>query len=188
MLAAVPIIFLIVDGSTAALWFALGLMVVAEVSDGVDGYVARRFGQVSALGKILDPMADSLYRIAVFTAFVANQWMPVWMLVAMASREVAMSYLRIYAESRVGTLAARNSGKIKAVFQGAIQIAVVSAYALAGGDLTADIKTAIWAVLLVTTAISIGSFFDYIFAIAARERQLSVETPASELTMADPKP
>jgi len=165
VLIAVPIILLLVDGSAASLWTALGLMIASEVSDGVDGYVARRYGQVSAVGKILDPMADSLYRISVFSAFVANQWMPVWMFLIMAWREIAMSYLRIVAEQKIGTMAARSSGKVKAFFQGATQLLVVFAYASMGPTLSPDLGLAVWLALLVSTVLSAGSLIDYILVI-----------------------
>ena len=129
--AAVPIILLLVHGSQTALWVALVLMIIAEVSDGVDGFVARRYGQVSAVGKILDPMADSLYRVSVFTAFVANHWMPVWMFLIMVWRDVSVSYLRVVAEQKIGTMGARSSGKWKAVAQGFAQLLAVTAKLLA---------------------------------------------------------
>ncbi len=169
--AAVPIILLIVSGSQPALWIALALMIIAEISDGVDGYVARRYGQVSALGKILDPMADSLYRISVFMAFVANQWMPVWMFLIMVWREIAMSYLRIVAEQRIGTMAARQSGKLKAVVQGVTQLVVVAAFAIWGAALPAGMDTGIWLAMLITTLISAGSLIDYIVVVMRGLRQ-----------------
>lgn len=165
VVAAVPIILLLVHGSSAALWAALAFMVVAEVSDGVDGWVARRYGQVSAVGKILDPMADSLYRISVFAAFTANRWMPVWMLLVMGAREIAMSYLRLYAESNTGTLAARSSGKIKAAAQGFAQITIVLAYAVHGPSLPQWADALIWLTLLVTTVLSVTSLLDYVYLL-----------------------
>lgn len=161
VIAAVPIILLLVNGSNAALWAALGLMVVAEVSDGVDGWVARRTGQVSAVGKILDPMADSLYRVSVFTAFAANRWMPVWMFLIMLWRDISVSYLRVVAEQKIGTLAARQSGKWKAVAQGIAQILVVGAYAWWGGDPSADVRQWLWVALLMATLVTAWSLIDY---------------------------
>ncbi len=161
VVAAVPIILLLVSGSNAALWAALVLMVVAEVSDGIDGWVARRYGQVSAVGKILDPMADSLYRVSVFTAFAANRWMPVWMFLIMLWRDVSVSYLRVVAEQKIGTLAARQSGKWKAVAQGFAQLLVVGVYALWGPTPGDDLRLALWAALLLATLVTAWSLADY---------------------------
>ncbi len=162
VVAAVPIILLLVSGSNPALWAALVLMIAAEVSDGIDGWVARRYGQVSAVGKILDPMADSLYRISVFTAFAANKWMPVWMLVVMASREIAQAHLRIVAESSVGTMAARWTGKLKAAAQGVTQLSITFAFALYAGSPPENLLAGAWLLLFATTALSVWSFFDYV--------------------------
>ncbi len=165
VVAAVPIILLLVNGSNPALWAALGLMIVAEVSDGIDGWVARRYGQVSAVGKILDPMADSLYRVSVFTAFAANRWMPVWMFLIMLWRDVSVSYLRVLAEQKIGTLAARQSGKLKAVAQGLAQILVVAVYALWGSAPPADMQRLLWAALLLATLVTLWSLVDYALAV-----------------------
>jgi CDP-diacylglycerol--glycerol-3-phosphate 3-phosphatidyltransferase len=165
VVAAVPIILLLVSGSTTALWGALALMVIAEVSDGIDGWVARRYGQVSAVGKILDPMADSLYRVSVFTAFAANRWMPVWMFLIMLWRDVSVSYLRVVAEQKIGTLAARQSGKWKAVAQGIAQILVVAVYAWWGTALPPDISWLLWSALLIATLVTAWSLIDYGLAV-----------------------
>ena len=165
VVAAVPIILLLVHGSNPALWAALGLMILAEVSDGVDGWVARHYGQVSAVGKILDPMADSLYRVSVFTAFAANRWMPVWMFLIMLWRDVSVSYLRVLAEQKIGTLAARQSGKLKAVAQGLAQILVVAAYAVWGEAPPADIQRWLWAALFLATLVTLWSLVDYALAV-----------------------
>ncbi len=165
VVAAVPIILLLVNGSNAALWAALGLMAIAEISDGVDGWVARRYGQVSAVGKILDPMADSLYRVSVFTAFAANRWMPVWMFLIMLWRDVSVSYLRVVAEQRIGTLAARQSGKWKAVAQGVAQILVVAVYAWWGTAIPSEMHKLLWAALFIATLVTAWSLVDYALAV-----------------------
>lgn len=170
VVAAVPIILLLVNGSNAALWAALGLMVIAEVSDGVDGWVARRYGQVSAVGKILDPMADSLYRVSVFTAFAANRWMPVWMLVVMASREIAQAHLRIVAEAHIGTMAARWSGKLKAAAQGVSQLCITFLFAVYASAPPEGLLYFAWLLLFFTTVLSVWSFFGYVWLIYSAKR------------------
>ncbi len=165
VVAAVPIILLLVSGSNAALWAALALMIVAEVSDGIDGWVARRYGQVSAVGKILDPMADSLYRVSVFTAFAANRWMPVWMFLIMLWRDISVSYLRVVAEQKIGTLAARQSGKWKAVAQGIAQILVVAVYAWCGTGLPPEMQRLLWWTLFIATVVTAWSLVDYALAV-----------------------
>jgi CDP-diacylglycerol--glycerol-3-phosphate 3-phosphatidyltransferase len=140
---------------------AFPLMVLAEVSDFLDGYLARSSRQVSNVGKVLDPMADSLYRGAVFVAFAVAGWMPVWMLGVIVLRDVAVSWLRELAESRGVTLAARASGKWKAGVQAAAQLPIVLMVAL-GLSLHAEpMATFSLVLLLAATVVTAYSLFDY---------------------------
>jgi cardiolipin synthase len=69
---------------------ALFLLILAAVSDGLDGFLAKRFGWTSELGKILDPLADKLLLI---TLFVVGAWIslvPLWLTVAAVTRDVAI--------------------------------------------------------------------------------------------------
>ena len=92
---------------------ALILFAIAGVSDGLDGFLAKHYGWQSRLGGLLDPMADSLYRISVFVALVANGWVPLWMLIIMAARDLCMSEVRLLAQQANVTLAARPIGKVR---------------------------------------------------------------------------
>lgn len=55
--------------ATVLPYVLLFLLVIAEITDAVDGYIARKFSQVTDLGKLLDPMADSVYRISLYLTF-----------------------------------------------------------------------------------------------------------------------
>ena len=161
VLATAPVILLIVSGETWALWAALCIMALSEFSDWIDGVLARRRGQVSNIGKLLDPMADSLYRVSVFTAFTANHWMPLWMLLIIICRDVSVSYLRVLAEQKKGTMGARQSGKWKAVAQSIAQLVVVAGYAMWGPDMPDLLAMFLNFVLLVATAVTAYSLLDY---------------------------
>lgn len=161
ILLAGPVIALLVTRQPWAMWAALACMIAAELSDWLDGHIARRSGQISAVGKVLDPMADSLYRVSVFTAFAANHWMPLWMLLIIAGRDVVVSYLRLVAERSLGTMGARQSGKWKAVAQGIAQIAVVASYALWGIHVPDSVALGLWAALVMATVVTAYSLVDY---------------------------
>ena len=161
VVAALPIMLLLVDGSQSLLWIAFVLMVFAEVTDGLDGYVARRSGQVSAVGKILDPMADSLYRMAVFTAFAANGWLPIWMFIVLMYRDIGVSYIRIIMQQSAETMGARSSGKWKAVVQGAAQLIVVAIYAYWGAAFSSNAELVAGAALFIATIVTGYSLVDY---------------------------
>lgn len=96
----------------------IGILTLCEISDILDGYIARKWDQVTDLGKILDPMADSIARISVFLSFTQGiVQLPLLLVLVFLYRDVFISMLRTLCAMRGFTLAARTSGKIKAVVQ-----------------------------------------------------------------------
>ena len=100
-----------------SLGWALALAVFFEVTDMVDGYVARRFAQTSQLGKILDPLADSISRFTVFLCFLVAGYADVWSVAIIFWRDAVVSMLRVVSAGQSVVLAARTAGKAKAVVQ-----------------------------------------------------------------------
>ncbi|MCH9625921.1 MAG: CDP-diacylglycerol--glycerol-3-phosphate 3-phosphatidyltransferase [Chlamydiales bacterium] len=99
-------------------YILLFLLGVSELSDAFDGYLARKFHQVTDLGKLLDPMADSIYRISVFLTFTQPPVnLPLLIVFVFLYRDSVISTLRTICALRGFALAARSSGKIKAVVQ-----------------------------------------------------------------------
>lgn len=99
-------------------YILLFLLGISELSDAFDGYIARRFHQVTDLGKLLDPMADSIYRISVFLTFTQPPVnLPLLLVFVFLYRDSVISTLRTICALRGFALAARSSGKIKAVIQ-----------------------------------------------------------------------
>lgn len=96
----------------------LGLLTISELSDLCDGYVARKYNEVTDLGKILDPMADSIYRITVFLSFTTGVvQLPLVLPFLLFYRDATVSALRTLCALRGIALAARRSGKAKAIIQ-----------------------------------------------------------------------
>lgn len=94
------------------------LMSVSELSDAFDGYFARKYNQVTDLGKIFDPMADSIYRISIFLTFIEPPVkLPILLVFIFIYRDSVISTLRTICALRGFALAARFSGKLKAVIQ-----------------------------------------------------------------------
>lgn len=103
----------------------LFLLGVSELSDALDGFLARRYNQVTDLGKILDPMADSISRISVFLTFTEPPVnVPLVCVFIFLYRDSVISTLRTICALRGFALAARFSGKIKAVLQGVCAFAI----------------------------------------------------------------
>lgn len=98
--------------STVVLWV---IFVLVELSDILDGAVARARGIVSDLGKILDPFADVVSRLTYFVVFASFNIMPVWMFVLIMYREVGIIFVRMLMMRDGVALAARAGGKTKAV-------------------------------------------------------------------------
>jgi CDP-diacylglycerol---glycerol-3-phosphate 3-phosphatidyltransferase len=101
---------------------ALIIVILSEISDALDGYLARKRNQLTLLGKLFDPYADSLFRYTsflCFTGYVFNDHslIPVWMVVLIFYRDSTIWLLRTIAASQDFILSARISGKIKAILQ-----------------------------------------------------------------------
>ena len=95
------------------LWIALAVFIIASLSDYVDGYIARKYHQVTDFGKFLDPLADKLLVIAVMTIFCQWGLMPAWALMIVLTREFAVTGLRLVAVGNGTVIAAGWSGKVK---------------------------------------------------------------------------
>ena len=95
------------------MWLSLALFVVASLTDWVDGYIARKYGQVSDFGKFLDPLADKLLVIAAMTMFCEWGIFPAWALMIVLTREFAVTGLRLVAVGKGNVIAAGWSGKVK---------------------------------------------------------------------------
>ena len=104
----------------------LGILVLCELTDIFDGYAARKSGEVTELGKILDPMADSIVRssmLITFTQGIVN--LPVILVLVFIYRDSMISTLRTVCALKGTALAARTSGKIKAVIQAIVIFLIV---------------------------------------------------------------
>ena len=98
---------------------AAGLFVLASLTDGLDGYLARRRNQVTTLGMLLDPLADKLMVAGTFIALVQFNptIVPAWIAVLVIAREFLVSGLRSIASSEGFTIEASDLGKFKMVVQ-----------------------------------------------------------------------
>lgn len=77
--------WLLITGQTQAAFFAF---IIAGVSDGVDGYLAKTFGWTTELGAYLDPLADKLLIVSIFLALGVGGKLPLWLVVAVVSRDI----------------------------------------------------------------------------------------------------
>src|SRR5271163_101207 len=125
---------LLADGTFIARWqslipisreiFALAVFLAAAATDLLDGYLARRWGQVTTVGTLLDPIADKLLISSALIALVEIHRVPAWMVILIVGREFAVSGLRSIASAGGYTIAASDLGKSKMAAQ-VVAIALV---------------------------------------------------------------
>jgi CDP-diacylglycerol--glycerol-3-phosphate 3-phosphatidyltransferase len=107
-------------------YLMLFLLVVSEFSDVFDGFIARKRNQVTDLGKVLDPMADSITRISLFLTFTQGfVQLPLLVVLVFLYRDFFISTLRTLCALRGVALAARFSGKVKAILQAVVAFLII---------------------------------------------------------------
>jgi CDP-diacylglycerol--glycerol-3-phosphate 3-phosphatidyltransferase len=154
---------------TPAKVLALVLFSAAAATDWLDGYLARKHGQTSALGALLDPIADKVLVLGMFLAFVQLELVRAWMVLVILIRELLITSVRLYSTRQHIVIPAAKEGKQKAVSQMATVILVllllairelVPAKAVAGFEpaMMRIILAAMW-VTVILTVISGASFF-----------------------------
>ena len=152
--APIIVVLYVVDFAHHDYW-ATALFAVAMATDWLDGRLARRSGRTSALGSLLDPIADKVLVLAVLIVLVDRGVFPGWMVAAIVAREFLVSGLRLAALERGVVLHARDLGKLKtwsqAVAAGLGGLAVAGAF---------DESVAWWA-LLVSLVLTWVSGLDY---------------------------
>ena len=141
---------------------ALGIFLVATATDFFDGWLARRRGQITKLGTLLDPIADKLLISAVFISLVEIGLTPAWMVVVVVAREFAVTGLRSIAAAEGVVIAATAWGKVKML----TQITAISLLILSERYAWLELpgKIALWAVV----AVAIVSGTEYFARFLAR--------------------
>lgn len=110
-------IYRVSDDAGVKMWVSLFILILIELSDGLDGYLARKFRVVSEAGAMIDPYSDSLSRLIVYFTFASHQMTSMLVPLVMAIRDVTVAYCRIVLARRNVSVCALKSGKIKAVVQ-----------------------------------------------------------------------
>src|SRR5436190_17280540 len=98
-------------------WLALGIFLSAAATDLLDGFLARRWGQITTIGTLLDPIADKLLISAALISLVQVHAAQAWMVVLIVGREFAVSGLRGIAAAEGYTIKASELGKTKMIAQ-----------------------------------------------------------------------
>jgi CDP-diacylglycerol--glycerol-3-phosphate 3-phosphatidyltransferase len=127
---------------------ALSLFLIAALTDLLDGYLARKWGQITTVGTLLDPIADKLLVSSALIALVQVRVVPAWMTIVIIAREFAISGLRSIAAAEGYIIQASDFGKAKLVAQvAAISLLMLS---MRWTQLHPYAIASMWAVILLT--------------------------------------
>jgi CDP-diacylglycerol--glycerol-3-phosphate 3-phosphatidyltransferase len=119
LLLIVPVILLLAAGGADAAWWALGLFLLASITDFFDGWLARRLDCASNLGVFLDPLADKVFAnvLLVYLACHWPDWVPLWVVLLLLGREFAVQGFRSMAPCVGVVISTGRLNKWKLVFQ-----------------------------------------------------------------------
>ncbi|MFI8633482.1 CDP-diacylglycerol--glycerol-3-phosphate 3-phosphatidyltransferase [Microbacterium sp. NPDC077663] len=147
-------------------WGAAALFIVAIASDGIDGYLARRYDIVTDLGKLLDPIADKVLTGAAFVSLSVLGELPVWIVVLVLVRELGITVHRLVVATD-HVVAAAWMGKLKTVAQAvALSLALLPLWTVVGEWI--HVVNAI--TMTVAVVLTVASGVDYVVtAIRARQ-------------------
>ncbi len=96
---------------------ALGLFLLASLTDYLDGEIARRWNLITDFGKLMDPLADKVLTASAFICLIPYQAIPAWAVITIISREFLITGLRLLASSKGIVLPAEKLGKHKTAWQ-----------------------------------------------------------------------
>ena len=173
----VPFVVLFIDNFSPLRSFVASLLYLgAAAGDALDGYLARSRGEVSMLGKFLDPLADKLIVTAVLVFMVALGRVPAWVVVVLIARDLAVNGLRSVASAQGLVIAASDGGKIKTALQLVAIMMLLIRYPALGTTITLDYHRAGLIVLYISTAASVfsgGQYMQNFFAAVVRQSRAS---------------
>jgi CDP-diacylglycerol--glycerol-3-phosphate 3-phosphatidyltransferase len=133
------------------------IFALASITDWLDGYLARRRKQVTALGQMIDPIADKLLTSAAFISLIQMGLVPAWMVAVIIGREFAVTALRSIAYARGMVIPASPLGKVKMV----AQVVAILALILGEEELLRPLAWLGYAALWVVLVTAIVSAVDY---------------------------
>jgi len=161
----VPFVLVFIDNFSPLRSFIAGLLYLgAAAGDALDGYLARSRGEVSMLGKFLDPLADKLIVTAVLVFMVALGRVPAWVVVVLIARDLAINGLRSVASAQGLVIAASDGGKIKTALQlvAIMMLLVHFRYPALGTSIMIDYHFDGLVLLYISTGVSLFSGGQYL--------------------------
>jgi CDP-diacylglycerol---glycerol-3-phosphate 3-phosphatidyltransferase len=161
-IVAIPFILLLMQADTpqSGLWATL-VFIAAFITDWLDGFIARKKNQVTRFGKMLDPLADKLLIGSALIMLIALDRVPVWMVILIISREIAVTWLRASLAGKGFIMAADRWGKNKTFFQALALIPLIIYYPYFRVDFHRLGMVFLWIALALTVWSGLLYFFRY---------------------------
>jgi CDP-diacylglycerol---glycerol-3-phosphate 3-phosphatidyltransferase len=159
--------------------FGALIFATASITDWLDGYLARRRGQITWLGQVMDPIADKLLTSAAFVSLVQLDLAPAWIVVVIIGRELAITGLRSLAHTKGITIVASPLGKGK---MGA-QVSAILLLLLGAGPLPwlAPLgAVALWAVLAMAVVSAVDYYRRFQLMVSARVTDVNLARARSD--------
>jgi CDP-diacylglycerol--glycerol-3-phosphate 3-phosphatidyltransferase len=167
-------VYFLLRETVHSLWIASAIFVIAALTDTADGYLARRTGTVTAIGQILDPLADKLLVALAYLSFIVIGVAGVkgWMVGSILGREFLVTGLRSFAGRRGVVIHSSPFGKWKTTFQMGVVFGLLLMMSIRAandpspahwknpGGFLADLS---YVALIVTTLVTLLSGFDYVW-------------------------
>jgi len=146
--------YLIMSQDLLNLMIAIILIAYSELTDMLDGYIARRDNIVTDIGKLLDPLSDSISRFLYFFTFGYVGLFPIWLVLVFFLRDIIVAYIRTYISLSGIAMGARYSGKLKAVVQFAGQYLLLFILVLLLRDKGQELNSNILYILIAVGSLS----------------------------------
>lgn len=175
-LVPILVVILLTKFEGKELW-GVAIFLIASLTDILDGYLARKRGEVTTLGKLLDPVADKLLISAAFISLVEMQIAPAWMVVIIIGREFGVMGLRSVAATQQITIPASRWGKYKMVSQViAISLLILGDHPWSPASIIGTkMRTLGVYILWVVVVLAVLSAADYFVKFARVFRQKAVD-------------
>jgi CDP-diacylglycerol---glycerol-3-phosphate 3-phosphatidyltransferase len=166
VLVPILVVLVLVDTQAAA-YAAAAVFVAGGLSDGLDGYLARRHAMTTTTGMWLDPLSDKLLVAAAVISLVIVDRFPLWAAVIIVMREVAVTVLRAVKGSQGESMPASGLGKAKT----ASQLVAVTLYLLPLGSWADGLKLVL---LVIAVVFTVASGVDYFVPLRRRRARASL--------------
>ena len=151
------VFFLLFDPNSVSFkWIALGIFVIASLTDMLDGKIARKYNLITDFGKFMDPLADKLLVCSAMIGLIELGRIPSWIVIVIIAREFVISGFRLIASDNGRVIAASYWGKFKTTFQMIMVILMI-----------ADIQNNVFymltqVIMWIALALTIISLVDYL--------------------------